>query len=149
MQEYIKEISRSGITTQQVNLPNGRTWEEKVLSTCRHISFDLVNHKTQLPYYYDLGALIEARAWGKSAKELIKQSKPQRAQDILAIAQRTYQLYTARGPSHLFIAELIMLYVLQRLLKADFLLLKAEAHATAQNKIKEILILTDFAGAQS
>ncbi|RIB27391.1 hypothetical protein C2G38_2160708 [Gigaspora rosea] len=72
MQEYIKEISRSRVTTQQLKIPNRRTWEKKVLSTCSHISFDLVNHKTQLLYYYDLGALMEARAWDKSAKELIK-----------------------------------------------------------------------------
>ncbi|RIB19473.1 hypothetical protein C2G38_2245130 [Gigaspora rosea] len=149
MSIFLEELRQKRSNNQQILEPNGATWKEKLISTCAYLSSGHVNHPSQLLYYYSIGYLLEQKAWKKEAKNFLKYLTSSRYQDILTIAQRTYFLYQARGPSHIFAARQITPYILQRMWKEDYNVLKEKAHEITQSKLKEVLLVTDFAGAQS
>ncbi|CAG8730456.1 7085_t:CDS:2, partial [Racocetra fulgida] len=69
---------------------------------------------------------------------------PQKAQDILFITKRVYQLYFACGPSHLYFTHLITPYILQRLWKEDFLTLKMKTQVAAQQELNKAHVMDEL-----
>lgn len=103
MPEFVKDLHRNKTISRELKLPQGDTWEKKISYTCNQIRPNHINCKSQLPYYYNLGALMEEKAWNPSAREVVKRLRTHRFPDILIAAQRTYEIYMAHGPYYLFL----------------------------------------------
>ncbi|CAG8594083.1 9994_t:CDS:2 [Racocetra fulgida] len=146
MLEFLQDIRRSGISSTLIKAPPGDTWEEKVSSLCRRISSDQINRRSQLPYYYGLGALMEEAAWGKKAKTFVKQLTAGKSKELLTTTHRTHQLYKSQGPSYLFIMQHLTPFIICLLLKEDFLKLNVEAQKASQDELNAII--GNFAGVQ-
>ncbi|RIB27574.1 hypothetical protein C2G38_2029262 [Gigaspora rosea] len=102
MPEFINDLHSVTYDLHDVEIPPGQNWKEKVTHTCQKIS---TVENNQLPYYYNLGALLEEKLWTKEAKKIAKKWLPQtKANEILLATKRAHILYSTHGPSYLYLS---------------------------------------------
>ena len=145
---YFEDLNNPNMELKDIVAVNGNNKEEKIKSICRKIKLFEDNNRQiykQLEYCYRLGELLCIDNWGNySANFLCQELGIRKGKEAFKVAQRTFELYNARGIWNIFQVKHISYRVLARMYESDFKLLMQEAYRISMTEFGDSSIPEEF-----